>query len=364
MVSFLERNSILRTILVAMLLACSIPLPPPSSTAATSYSIELEDFRWNTFPLKVLVDMNQWSIPEYAAAVHEALDVWEKSVWNFTRSFTNSTLVVPYVFYVSDVNFTNNYDVLITFAPTEFAIGVKTVGLTSFRWHVTTHTPIPPITINITTYSATANRLSIKNIALHEFGHALGLGHSPCSSTSNGPELMYYTSSTDQVVYPSTLDAYGLTVLYDGNFGQTVHLPPSIPYKMLAGNDDFSLPLQASPLHLLYPLTSEFIQLLVYPQNILYRPNILLVPITLWLVIALLLGLALRSWKLSILLTLSTSVVIAYSITTWDTTLVSLSLKIVPVFPAIVTGASIGGFIGRRFTSDKETRAEELPIEV
>ena len=82
--------------------------------------------------------------------------------------------------------------------------------------------------------------LFVKNIAMHEFGHALGLGHAGSQNTQNGPELMYYASSKDSVVYPSTLDVYGLTRLYSGNYGQTVYLPPDIPYEMLA---DGNIPL-------------------------------------------------------------------------------------------------------------------------
>ena len=209
-----------------------------SSQLQNEDSIALEEFRWTKFPVKVLVDMNQWTQPEYAVAVREALDSWIKSVWNYTNAY-NSTLLtkINYLFYQNNVNSTTNYDVFISFAADKIPPGPNTVGLTTYSWDLTTHSPVPPITINITTYSGTASTLFVKNIAMHEFGHALGLGHANSQNTLNGPELMYYASSKTQIVYPSTLDVYGLTQVYNGNYNQTVDLPPSIPYVMLAEGD-------------------------------------------------------------------------------------------------------------------------------
>jgi predicted Zn-dependent protease len=209
-----------------------------SSQLQNADSIALEEFRWTKFPVRVLVDMNQWTQPEYAVAVREALDGWIKSIWNYTNTYNDTSLErVNYLFYLNDVNSTTNYDVLISFAPDNIPPGPNTVGLTTYSWDLATHQPVPPITINITTYSGTATTLFIKNIAMHEFGHALGLGHANPQNTLNGPELMYYSSSKNQVIYPSTLDVYGLTRVYNGSYGQTVYLPSSIPYVMLAEGD-------------------------------------------------------------------------------------------------------------------------------
>ena len=135
---------------------------------------------------------------------------------------------------MSGVNATQNYDVYVTFTADKMPPGSNTVGLTTYRWDALTHEPIPPVTINITTYSATASSFFVKNVVMHEFGHALGLGHAGQANTWNGPELMYYASSKNQVMYPSTLDVYGLTRLYAGDFGHNVQLPPYLPYVMLA----------------------------------------------------------------------------------------------------------------------------------
>jgi hypothetical protein len=201
----------------------------------TSALIDLEGFRWNSFPLRVLVDMNEWSRPDYALAVREALDNWVRSIWNYTNTYGDTSLtMIRYVFYVSSVNGTDSCDVLVTFAAGEIASSPDAVGLTTARWNVQTHQPLPPVTVNITTYSATADHVFIRNVAMHEFGHTLGLGHATLQNTLDGPELMYHIPSRNGVLYPSTLDVYGLIMLYKSRYSQTVQLPTSIPYKMLS----------------------------------------------------------------------------------------------------------------------------------
>ena len=232
----------LRLLFVVILLVnLGFPSVISAFGAPSSSSIETEDLRWsaNRFPLKVLVGMNQWSRTDYAVAVHEALTSWLHSIWNYTNNYGGNLPNINYRFYMSNVNATSNYDVFITFSPDEMGSGI--VGLTSSHWNSATHEPIAPITINVTTYHNTTYPLFVKNVAMHEFGHALGLGHATSQTTSNGPELMYPRSTQDQITYPSTLDIYALTRLYQGYFGQQVQLPSNnnIPYVMLS---DGSIP--------------------------------------------------------------------------------------------------------------------------
>ena len=234
MILFFKEKSILCLLLVAALLVCLTSPAEKSALLQPSYSIELEEFRWTSFPLRVLVDMNQWSVPDYAVAVREALDDWMKSIWNYTQTFNDTSLpVMSYVFYVSNINATQDYDVLVTFAPDRMPPGSSIVGLTTYDYDPLTHEPIPPIIINVTTSFSTASSLFVEDVVMHEFGHALGLGHASSASTSNGPEVMYYSSPKNEIVYPSTLDVYGLTELYRGVFNQSVQLPSDVPYVML-----------------------------------------------------------------------------------------------------------------------------------
>jgi len=228
-------------LLMTAALLASLALSGSQQTAsAQSGSIDLEEFRWSytSFPLNVLVDMNQWSVSAYASVVHDTLDTWLASIWNYTASYDSTNLnAINYSIFFSDLNSTSNYDVFITFSPDEMPPGSSVVGLTVYDFNSFTHDPIPPITISVTTYSGTASNQFVKDVLMHEFGHALGLGHASSADTSKGPELMYPTSSKNEIVYPSTLDVYGLSQLYQGYFSQTIQLPSNIPYVMLLGGN-------------------------------------------------------------------------------------------------------------------------------
>jgi hypothetical protein len=183
--------------------------------------------------LNVFVGVNEWTAPDYPVAVREAVDVWLASISEYISTYNDTTLSsVNYFFYVDGVNSSGSYDVTIFFNKNQLSAD-NAVGLTTTRWNPSTHEPLPPIVINVTTYSGTANELFVKDVAMHEFGHALGLNHASSPTTSDGPELMYFASHTGEIVYPSTLDVYALSWLYKGNFGETVQLPNNISYRML-----------------------------------------------------------------------------------------------------------------------------------
>ena len=195
-------------------------------------TIDVGQFRWTSFPLKVFVGVNEWTASAYPAGVRGAVDAWVVSISEYISTYNDTTLSsVNYYFYLDGVNSSGSYDVMVFFNRNQ--ISGDAVGLTTTRWNPVTHEALPPIVINITTYSGTANSLFVKKVVMHEFGHALGLNHAASPTTSDGPELMYYATHTGEIGYPSTLDVYALSWLYKGNFGETVQLPSNIPYKML-----------------------------------------------------------------------------------------------------------------------------------
>ena len=135
---------------------------------------------------------------------------------------------------------------------------------------------------------------------------------------------------------------------------------------------------QTSLLTVLFPMSSDLKDIVqeaiakpqetssTLPSKILDQPMLLLIPSAIWLAIALILGLLLRSGKLSLLITVLVLGATAYFTTApnlgsanLDT--VTLLLKTAPLLPAIIIGAPVGGFIGRRFRGSKSKQSKEQP---
>lgn len=230
--------------MLTLILCSSLNFPLWSIAASASRpSIGLEEFRWSSFPLSVLVDTKENAKSSYTGAIRDALDTWEASLWEYKSTYNDTTLpIVNFALYVSGINSSQAYDVIVTFEPNEMPLGSRVVGLTNLDWDPVIHAPQPPLIVNITTYQATASDEFVKNVGMHEIGHVLGLDHADSSDTSNGPELMYSESAIYGTVYPSTLDAYAFSKLYSGRYGQRIQLPTSLPYELLtAGNPPSSI---------------------------------------------------------------------------------------------------------------------------
>jgi hypothetical protein len=190
---------------------------------------------------------------------------------------------------------------------------------------------------------------------MHEFGHALGLGHASSSETINGLELMFPTLSMNKIIYPSTLDIYGLSILYKGGFSRTVQLPTNIPYQMLEEAPE--LPYLSQPLFFLYPSVDIFRYFLTYQFGILSQPMVLLIPSVTWMIIATTLGLAFRSRKSAIIISISFSYLTIYYFSTIynDFDAISIGLKIITLLPTIAIGAYIGESISSSFKKREQT---------
>jgi len=195
---------------------------------------------WKTTNLRVLIVKPSWLNKSYVDSVTKAFIVWDRSLESFGKSYRYSYLS-RFSFQITVREYkSSGYDIVVIFSR-KYIKGGGEIGATKIKY-IKDQILSAEITLYIYTSMGTLSPTDIFNIALHEIGHALGLGHSSSKETINGLEVMYpYYELGVSEMRPSTLDAYALAKLYawlrTGEFitpGKiTVTLPPNIAYRML-----------------------------------------------------------------------------------------------------------------------------------
>jgi hypothetical protein len=242
-------------------------------------SLQLQGFVWNRLTLNALLvtaDNESWWNPDYLNTTLRAIGQWNDAIKAFSANYSDFSYLSNLKIQPIISNTTQpGFDIYINWTGSPLS-KTDEVGLSQISANFGT---IINCTTNLATHTNHGEALKeedMQNIALHELGHSLGLGHSNYTG-----DLMYSVYTIGYAPEDvSTLDVYGVATLFAWEINATnfypvsdwlkvnsVILPPNIVYRGLPVS-----PENASPQTL---ADNSVVQFLILMFEILIHPEVL-----------------------------------------------------------------------------------------
>jgi predicted Zn-dependent protease len=215
------------------------------SQSQDKYSLKLQEFVWSHSTLNALVvtaENESWWDTAFLNTSLRAIGQWNEAIVAFAANYSDfSYLYNLRIQPTVSSTWQPGYDIYINWHESLFNKSTDEVGLSQISANY--QNAITNCTVNLavhTSHGVTLNEGDMQNVALHELGHSLGLGHS--NYTGDLMYALYTMGSPAEDV--STLDVYGVATVFAwetntsifypiNNLVNQVILPASITYQFL-----------------------------------------------------------------------------------------------------------------------------------
>jgi len=241
-------------------------------------SLALQGFVWNRAPISVLVltaDNESWWRQSDLNSALRAIGQWNDAISAFSSNYSDFSYLSSLKMQSIVANKTlPGFDIYINWTESPFS-NSNEVGLSQIFANY--RDVIINCTVNLASHDHHGDPLTDgdkQNIALHELGHSLGLGHS--NYTSDVMYAYYNTGSPAESL--STLDVYGIAALFAWEQNTTnfypisgwlkensVILPQGITYKGLPVSPENALPQTLANNPVVQTLTL-MVEILIHPE--------------------------------------------------------------------------------------------------
>jgi Matrixin len=272
----MTRKAIMALLLLFSLTSATIVLA--EAQTQSEYVLDLQGPTWNHSTIRLIITPKYnetWWNPAYLNSTLRAISQWNDAISFSASNYTDFAYLSGLRMIPEVSNSTRaGFDAQISWIQ-QFGNVTCEAGLTRTTYE--TSGVIRNSDVTLSAYDCRGNILSevdMQNVALHELGHVLGLGHA-----NNTGDLMYFAYALSSPVRAvSTLDVYGVASVFrwmsaspefdPSNQGPrifSVTLPPTIKYDYLQISDA-NLPPPQSPLNSFNTFVADLIKFILRPE--------------------------------------------------------------------------------------------------